>query len=219
MHILINNAGTMLAKTVMSEDSVEISKREMDVNVLGMLAMCKAFAPVLARNGGGVIVNMLSVVSWYVYPFNSTYCATKHAALAVTDGLRIELKAQRTRVLGVYAGFIDTEMGASLSPGPKTSPHQVAKKTIEGILGALDSVLADEPAERAYGEPFDRTLRSSAPRCQVIWDERSAALDKENNGISATGPKAKWRHRDQRSQGRLMFGAALRVRRGYATRD
>jgi NADP-dependent 3-hydroxy acid dehydrogenase YdfG len=53
--ILINNAGTMLAKTVMSEDSVEILKREMDVNVLGMLAMCKAFAPVLARNGGGVI--------------------------------------------------------------------------------------------------------------------------------------------------------------------
>ena len=141
MDILINNAGTMLAKTVMSEDSVDILKREMDVNVLGMLAMCKAFAPVLARNGGGVIVNMLSVVSWYVYPFNSTYCATKHAALAVTDGLRIELKAQGTRVLGVYAGFIDTEMGASLSSGPKTSPHQVAKKTIEGILGALVSPL------------------------------------------------------------------------------
>jgi len=54
------------------------------------------------------------------HPFNSTYCATKHAALAVTDGLRIELKAQGTRVLGVYAGFIDTEMGASLSSGPKT---------------------------------------------------------------------------------------------------
>jgi NAD(P)-dependent dehydrogenase (short-subunit alcohol dehydrogenase family) len=50
-------------ETVMSEDSVENLKREMDVNVLGMLAMCKAFAPVLARNGGGVIVNMLSVVS------------------------------------------------------------------------------------------------------------------------------------------------------------
>jgi NAD(P)-dependent dehydrogenase (short-subunit alcohol dehydrogenase family) len=108
----------MLAKTVKSEDSVEILKREMDVNVRGMLEMCKAFAPVLARNGGGVIVNMLSVVSLYVYPLNSTYCATKHAALAVTDGPRIERKAQGTRVLGVYAGFIDTEMGASLC-GPR----------------------------------------------------------------------------------------------------
>ena len=178
--ILINNAGTMLAKTVMSEDSVEILKREMDVNVLGMLAMCKAFAPVLARNGGGVIVNMLSVVSWYVYPFNSTYCATKHAALAVTDGLRIELKAQGTRVLGVYAGFIDTEMGASLSSGPKTSPHQVARKTIEGILGSLNSVLADEPAESLWRAVRQDPAKLHA-QMQVIWDERSAALDKENN--------------------------------------
>jgi NAD(P)-dependent dehydrogenase (short-subunit alcohol dehydrogenase family) len=174
--ILINNAGAMFGKTVMSEGSVDTLRREMDVNVFGMLAVCKAFAPVLARNGGGVIVNMLSVVSWYVYPFNSTYCATKHAALAVTDGLRIELKAQGTRVLGVYAGFIDTEMGASLSAGPKTSPHQVAKKTIEGILGALDSVLADERAESVW-----RAVRQDPEKLhaqmQAIWDQRPGAAD------------------------------------------
>ena len=172
--ILINNAGAMFGQTVMSEDSVDTLRREMDVNVFGMLAMCKAFAPVLARNGGGVIVNMLSVVSWYVYPFNSTYCATKHAALAVTDGLRIELKAQGTRVLGVYAGFIDTDMGASLSTGLKTSPHQVAKKTIEGILGALDSVLADERAESLW-----RAVRQDPEKLhaqmQAIWDQHSGA--------------------------------------------
>src|ERR1700722_17557726 len=147
IQILINNAGAMLATPVLAEKSEDVLRREMEVNVLGMLAMSRAFAPVLARNGGGALVNMLSVVSWYVYPFNSTYCATKHAALAVTDGLRIQLKAQGTTVIGVYAGLIDTEMGASLSSGPKTSPHQVAKKTIEGILGELDSALADEPAE------------------------------------------------------------------------
>ena len=118
-------------------------------------------------------------MSWYVYPFNSTYCATKHAALAVTDGLRIELKAQGTRVLGVYAGFIDTEMGASLSSGPKTSPHHVAKKTIEGILGALDSVLADEPAESLWRAVRQDPAKLHA-QMQVIWDERSAALEKQN---------------------------------------
>ena len=94
---LINNAGAMLATPVLAENSEDVLRREMEVNVFGMLAMSRAFAPVLARNGGGVLVNMLSVVSWYVYPFNSTYCATKHAALAVTDGLRIQLKAQGTR--------------------------------------------------------------------------------------------------------------------------
>jgi NAD(P)-dependent dehydrogenase (short-subunit alcohol dehydrogenase family) len=106
IEILINNAGAMLATPVVAENSEDVLRREMEVNVFGMLAMSKAFAPVLARNGGGVLVNMLSVVSWYVYPFNSTYCATKHAALAVTDGLRIQLRAQGTIVIGVYAGLI-----------------------------------------------------------------------------------------------------------------
>src|ERR1700733_15072840 len=172
--ILINNAGTMLVKTVMSEDSVEILKREMDVNVLGMLAMCKAFAPVLARNGGGVIVNMLSVVSWYVYPFNSTYCATNHEALAVTDGLRIELKAQGTQVVGVYAGFIDTDMGAPLATGPKTSPQQVAQRTLEGIRNGTDDVLADARAESVWKAVRVNPGKLHA-EMQAAWDRRGAA--------------------------------------------
>src|ERR1700733_6514744 len=172
--ILINNAGTMLAKTVMSEDSVEILKREMDVNVLGMLAMCKAFAPVLARNGGGVIVNMLSVVSWYVYPFNSTYCATKHAALAVTDGLRIQLKAQGTIVVGVYAGLIDTEMGATLSSAPKTSPRQVAEKTIQGIRSGIEHVVADDSAMSLWQATRQDLIKKHADM-QALWDQHVAA--------------------------------------------
>ena len=66
VEILINNAGAMLATPVLSENSEDALRREMEVNVFGMLAMAKALAPVLGHNGGGVIVNMLSVVSWYV---------------------------------------------------------------------------------------------------------------------------------------------------------
>jgi NAD(P)-dependent dehydrogenase (short-subunit alcohol dehydrogenase family) len=174
--ILINNAGAMFATTVLSNDSGSVLRREMDVNVFGVLAMAKAFAPGLARNGGGVIVNMLSVVSWYVYPFNSTYCATKHAALAVTDGLRIELKAQGIRVLGVFAGFIETDMGASLSAGPKTPPHQVAEKTLEGIRGGLDSVLADERAESLWQAVRQDPVKLHADM-QALWDHRTASAE------------------------------------------
>ena len=71
----------------------------------------------LARNGGGAIVNMLSVVSWFVNPFNAAYCASKHAALALTDAVRIQLKPQRTHMVGVYAGFIDTDMAAWVGVG------------------------------------------------------------------------------------------------------
>jgi NAD(P)-dependent dehydrogenase (short-subunit alcohol dehydrogenase family) len=72
-------------------------------------------------------------------PFNATYAASKHAALAVSDTARIELHKQGTQVIGVYAGFIDTEMAAARS-GPKTAPAQVTARTLEGVESGLNHV-------------------------------------------------------------------------------
>jgi NAD(P)-dependent dehydrogenase (short-subunit alcohol dehydrogenase family) len=175
IEILVNNAGAMLATPVLAKNSEDALRREMEVNVFGMLAMAKAFASVLQHNGGGVIVNMLSVVSWYVYPFNATYCATKHAALAVTEGLRIELKAQGTHVIGVYAGLIDTDMGAALSDDPKTSPQQVAQKTVDGIRAGLDHVLADERAESLWQAVRQDPAKLHA-EMQARWDQHTGPM-------------------------------------------
>ncbi len=68
VNILINNAGAMLRSPMLADGSEAAMRREMNVNVFGVLGMVQAFAPILARNGGGAIVNMLSVVSWYVFP-------------------------------------------------------------------------------------------------------------------------------------------------------
>jgi NAD(P)-dependent dehydrogenase (short-subunit alcohol dehydrogenase family) len=170
--IVVNNAGAMLGTPVLAHSAETALRQEMEVNVFGMLAMCGAFAPVLASHGGGVFVNMLSVVSWYVYPFNGTYCVTKHAALALTDALRIQLKGQGTHVMGVYAGFIDTDMGAALSSGPKTPPAQVARKTIEGIRGRLDHVLADERAQSVWQASRQDPAQLHADM-QARWDQAS----------------------------------------------
>lgn len=174
--ILVNNAGVMLATNVMDENSEQALAEEMAVNVYGTLAMAKAFAPVLRNNGGGAIVNMLSVVSWFVNPANPTYCASKHAALAITDALRIELKAQGTHVMGVYAGYIDTDMGAALTDGPMTPPEQVAQKTIEGLRAGVNHVLAGESAENTW-----RAMREDPEalhaRMQAVWDAAHPAAD------------------------------------------
>jgi short-subunit dehydrogenase len=114
-----------------------------------MLAMIRAFAPILASNGGGAVVNMRSVVCWFVPPFNATYAASKHAALAVSEAARIQLKSQNTQVVGVYAGFIDTAMAAGINQ-PKTLPKQVAERTLEGIVSGKDHVLADNRAEEIW---------------------------------------------------------------------
>jgi NAD(P)-dependent dehydrogenase (short-subunit alcohol dehydrogenase family) len=168
--ILINNAGIMLMSPMLRDASDEALRREMDVNVYGLLAMIRVFAPILAGNGGGTIANMLSIVSWFVYPFNATYCASKHAALAVSDAARIQLKSQGTHVVGVYAGLIDTEMASGYDQ-PKTAPQQVAERTLEGIRLGQDHVLADASAEEMW-----RATRSGpaqlAATMQQAWDQR-----------------------------------------------
>jgi NAD(P)-dependent dehydrogenase (short-subunit alcohol dehydrogenase family) len=155
--LLVNNAGIMLDSPLFAPDAERALRREMDVNVFGVLAMLRAFAPLLKRNGGGAIVNVLSVVSLFVNPANATYCATKHAALALTDGARIELKEQGTQVVGVYAGYIDTDMAAGIDR-PKTSAQQVADRTLDGLRADAEQVLADDRA-RSYWV----NLRSGIP--------------------------------------------------------
>ncbi len=168
--LLVNNAGAMLMTPMLKEGSDAAMRREMDVNVYGVLAMTRAFAPILAKNGGGAIVNMLSVVSWVTVPFNATYCATKHAALVVSDASRIELKSQGTRVVGVYAGFIDTDMAAGINQ-PKTPPRQVADRAFEGVVSRKDHVLAD-----ARAEELSRMSREHPAQFAVFqqhaWDTR-----------------------------------------------
>lgn len=168
VNILVNNAGAMLLSPLLADGSDAALRREMEVNVFGMAAMIRAFAPVLARNGGGAVANMLSVVSWFVYPFNATYGVSKHAALAVSDAARIELRAQGTQVIGIHAGFIDTDMAAFV-PGPKTPPRQVVDRTLAAIRAGRDHVLADDSAEN-----FWRASRTDpeglAAQMQKLWD-------------------------------------------------
>jgi NAD(P)-dependent dehydrogenase (short-subunit alcohol dehydrogenase family) len=166
--LLINNAGIMKGSPMLAEGSETAFRDEMEVNVFGVLRTVRAFAPLLARNGGGAIVNMLSVVSWYVYPFNATYCASKHAALALTDAVRIQLKAQGTQVVAVYAGFIDTDMAAGIDR-PKTSPQQVAERSLQGLMAGIDHVHADARAVELW-----RALKTDSGQImqhsQQLWD-------------------------------------------------
>lgn len=168
VNILVNNAGVMLLSPALAPNAVDAMRREMEVNVFGMLGMIRAFAPILARNGGGVLANMLSVASWFIYPFNATYCASKHAALAVSEGARIELRAQATHVLGIYAGFIDTDMAAFV-PGQKTSPRQVVERTLEGIRAGKEHVFADTRAEEIW-QATRTDPAGLAAQMQKAWD-------------------------------------------------
>ena len=112
--MLINNAGVVLGGRIMAENALENAKAEFETNVWGPFNLSKAFAPVLAKNGGGAIVNVLSAASWFSMKEVATYAMSKSAAWSFTNGLRIDVAPSNTLVVAVHAGFIDTEMAANV---------------------------------------------------------------------------------------------------------
>ena len=167
--ILINNAGVASFNPALGAPTMDHARREMETNYFGTLAMCRAFAPVLKRNGGGALVNILSVVSWFNAPMQGSYCASKSAAWSLTKAARFELRAQGTLVAGVYAGYIDTDMTVGVA-FPKTSAADIAARVIAGIEADSEEILADERARTVHAElhkdsgPFDANM-------QKVWDD------------------------------------------------
>jgi NAD(P)-dependent dehydrogenase (short-subunit alcohol dehydrogenase family) len=142
--ILMNNAGVATSfASLLTAPSLDGAHQEMETNYFGTLAMVRAFAPILGKNGGGTLVNMLSVLSWFTSPTTGSYSASKYAELSLTQGLRIELRSQGTLVTAVHAGYIDTDMAAGVN-APKTSSEDVAARIIEGIHNDQEEVLADQ---------------------------------------------------------------------------
>lgn len=141
--ILINNAGVVIGSRVMADNSLENGKAEFETNVWGPFNLSKSFAPVLAANGGGAIVNVLSAVSWMSIKEVATYAMSKSAAWSLTNALRLELARQGTLVVAVHPAFIDTDMAAGVDM-PKTSPQQVVERTLDGVVAGFPEVLADD---------------------------------------------------------------------------
>lgn len=149
VQLVVNNAGILLPGSMVQAPEVDRLRRQLETNVFGMLHVAQAFAPLLAGNGGGAMVNMLSALSWIGAVPLGGYCVSKSAAWMLTNALRNELRAQGTQVVGVHAGFIDTDMAAGHG-GPKASPAAVVGQALDAVERGLEEVLADEPARRVH---------------------------------------------------------------------
>lgn len=109
--------------------------------------MSKAFAPVLKANGGGALLNVLSVASWVNGGELAAYSASKSAAWSLTNALRNELAAQKTQVLGLHMAYVDTDLTRGFDV-PKTSHEAIVKSALDGLESDLDEVLADQLTEQ-----------------------------------------------------------------------
>jgi NAD(P)-dependent dehydrogenase (short-subunit alcohol dehydrogenase family) len=138
--IVINNAGVLGASKLLSSDIEEV-RAVFETNYFGALRVAKAFAPILADNGGGALVDISSVLSW-VGGFGG-YGDSKAAIWSLTNSLRIELEKQGTLVTGVHLGYTDTDMTTGFDV-PKNNPRDVARQILDGIERDDAEVLADD---------------------------------------------------------------------------
>jgi len=144
--LLINNAGVSTGTDLLHGDLEQI-RLEMDTHFYGTLSVVRAFAPKIAANGGGAILNILSVLSWVSLSRSGAYCAAKSAEWSMTNSLRSQLAEQRILVSGLHVGYMDTDLTRGIDV-PKADPAEVARIAIDGIEQGLYEILADETARQ-----------------------------------------------------------------------
>jgi NAD(P)-dependent dehydrogenase (short-subunit alcohol dehydrogenase family) len=168
--LLVNNAGVLRYSAFINAPSLDAARAEIETNYFGTLIMCRAFAPVLAANGGGAIVNMLSVSSFVTNLIDASYGASKAAAWSLTNGIRLELHQQGTLVVGVHASFVDTDMAALATNVAKDSPEAVARQAFDAVEAGQVEVLADERT-RTVKAQLSRDQELIYPPIQKFWDD------------------------------------------------
>src|SRR4051812_9446315 len=156
--LLINNAGiARLTGSTLDSTMIEGAREIFETNFYGTILVSQAFAPSLARNGGGAMINVLSDAVWIGRPILAAYSASKSAAWSFTNALRSELRNQKTLVLGLHVGFMDTAMTKGFEM-KKTDPRLVAQAALSAIESGKEEVLVDD-----FTKEVKRSLCSEQP--------------------------------------------------------
>jgi NAD(P)-dependent dehydrogenase (short-subunit alcohol dehydrogenase family) len=147
--LLINNAGIgEVTAGALDPNFIDAAKRMNDTNFYGIVRTSQAFAPVITRNGGGAIINVLSNVTWYTQNFNAGYSASKSAAWSYSNSLRIALRDQAIQVLSLHVGFMDTDMARGINIA-KSDPRTIAAVTLDALESGSEEILADQASRDA----------------------------------------------------------------------
>ncbi|MFI5915899.1 SDR family oxidoreductase [Dactylosporangium sp. NPDC051541] len=126
VNLLVNNAGIFLNRRLVQTDDPDTGRAEMEVNYFGTLNMTRAFAPVLGANGGGQIINVLSVAGIVPTAFMGGYSPAKAATLFLSGITRAELEPQGTKVTALIVGSVETRMSDHVD-GRKEDPRDIAR--------------------------------------------------------------------------------------------
>lgn len=152
--VLVNNAGVSTRASLLS-GPIEDVRLEMETHYFGTLNVTRTFAPTIENNGGGAILNVLSVLSWLHFPAAGAYSAAKAAAWALTDAIREELAPRGIHVAGLHVGYMDTDMVSYVPADQKIDPAVVAALALDGLFNGEPEILADDLSRTAKAQLSD----------------------------------------------------------------
>ncbi len=153
--VVVNNAGVMKMRTALDADAIDTLQFEMESNVYGLIRVAQAFAPVLKANGGGALVQLNSVASVRTMETIATYCASKAASYAITQGLRDSLREQGTVVVSVHPGPIKTDMAENAGFGDVAVPASVVAVDLFDALAEERFLVWPDPKAERIGAAYE----------------------------------------------------------------
>ncbi|MCC7411083.1 MAG: SDR family oxidoreductase [Gammaproteobacteria bacterium] len=146
---LVNNAGRYLVKPLEHTSLAEWQSLT-DVNVKGVFLGCRAVHPVMSRQGGGSIVNVVSAAGLQYFPGMAAYSASKSAVAAFNRAAMIDFAKDNIRVNGVLPGTVRTGMTRELLDSPEFVEQVIGKHVLrraaepEEIAAAVVFLLTDD---------------------------------------------------------------------------
>ncbi|AQT82287.1 short-chain dehydrogenase [Mycolicibacterium litorale] len=141
--MLVNNAGVSTRAALLTGPIDDI-RLEMETHYFGTLTVSREFVPIIDKNGGGAVLNVLSVLAWAHVPTSGAYAAAKAAAWAMTDAMRTELGPRGIHVAALHVGYMDTDMVSYIPAEQKIDPALVAAQAITGLINGDAEILADD---------------------------------------------------------------------------
>ncbi|NJP34303.1 SDR family oxidoreductase [Micromonospora thermarum] len=151
--LLINNAGSATGADLLTGDLEQI-RLDMETHYFGTLSVVRAFAPVIEGNGGGTILNVLSVLSWLALPgrgsYSGAYSGAKSAQWGLTNSLRLTLAPAGIRVAGLHVGYMDTDMTRAVTAA-KHAPADIARYAVDQLAAGAYEIVADDVSRDVRG--------------------------------------------------------------------
>ena len=184
LDVLVNNAGVMHVGPFLDETD-DWTRRQVDVNLHGVILGMKLALPAMVARGSGHVVNVASAAAKIGVPREAVYAATKHAVLGLTESVRLELRGSGVDLSVVMPGLVRTDLAAgTLKSGIVLRPEHVA----QAIVATLERPRFDVYVPRAYAAIS--TLGSLLPRRAREAMLRLAGNERATAGTTAAEREA-----------------------------